>query len=195
MAKIPRQVSRQVIPSGRVAGAIIPSGIADTGQGIEAQGLADLGGAIADTGGVIAELALRDRKANDLKQASVDAIDRQNSRLAIEEWKNQNPLDQHTAENFSKVWDQKKVDKSLQMTVYALAATDPGIYAKKPEEVVLSFYFLQTGEKKSTKRTAKQLEQSKKEILAKAREIEKSDFPPKPSKLCDFCDYRLICEA
>ena len=106
MAKIPRQVSRQVIPSGRVAGAIIPSGIADTGQGIEAQGLADLGGAIADTGGVIAELALRDRKANDLKQASVDAIDRQNSRLAIEEWKNQNPLDQHTAENFSKVWDQ-----------------------------------------------------------------------------------------
>ena len=94
-----------------------------------------------------------------------------------------------------RVWDQKEVDKSLQMTVYALAACDPGIYAKKPEEVVLSFYFLETGEKKSTKRTSQQLEKGKKEILEKAKEIEKSDFPPTPSKLCDFCDYRLICEA
>lgn len=105
MADIPTRV-RQVAPSGRVAGAVIPFDIADTGQGIEAQGLGDLGRAISGTGRVIAELVLRDRKANDLKQASVDATDRQNSRLAVEEWKNENPLNQHTAENFATVWDQ-----------------------------------------------------------------------------------------
>ncbi len=49
MAKIPTRVS-QVIPSGRVAGAVIPFDIADTGQGIEAQGLAGLGRGVGDLG-------------------------------------------------------------------------------------------------------------------------------------------------
>jgi DNA helicase-2/ATP-dependent DNA helicase PcrA len=94
-----------------------------------------------------------------------------------------------------KVMDQKKIDKSLQMTVYALAATDKGIYGKKPGEVVLTFYFLDTGEKKPTKRTAEQLEQAKKELIDKAKEIEKSDFKPTPNHMCEFCDFKLLCEA
>ena len=94
-----------------------------------------------------------------------------------------------------KVMEQKEVDKSLQMTVYALAATDKGIYGKKPEKVVLTFYFLDAGEKKSTKRTTEQLAQAKKEILNKAQEVAASSFEPTPSKLCDFCEYKLICEA
>jgi len=94
-----------------------------------------------------------------------------------------------------KTMEQKEVDKSLQMTVYALAATDKGIFNKKPEEVVLTFYFLDAGEKKSTKRTTEQLAQAKKEILNKAQEVAVSSFEPTPSKLCDFCEYKLICEA
>ena len=94
-----------------------------------------------------------------------------------------------------KVMEQKEVDKSLQMTVYALAATDKGIYGKKPEEVVLTFYFLDAGEKKSTKRTTEQLAQAKKEILEKAKEIQISSFEPKPSSLCDFCEYKLLCDT
>jgi len=87
------------------------------------------------------------------------------------------------------------LDKSLQMTVYALAATDKGVYGKKPEDAVLTFYFLDIAQKKSTKRTAQQLEQAKKELLEKAKEIEKSSFEPTPSNMCDFCEYKLICEA
>ena len=94
-----------------------------------------------------------------------------------------------------KVWEQKKIDESLQMTVYALAAIDKGIYNKKPEEVILSFYFLKAGEKKSTRRNKKQLEEAKKELLAKAKEIEKSPFDPRPSQMCEFCEYQLLCEA
>ncbi len=91
--------------------------------------------------------------------------------------------------------EQKEVDKSLQMTVYALAAQDKGIYNKNPREVTLTFYFLDSGKKISTKRTSKQLQEVRKEIIKKAQEIAKSDFEPKPSPLCDFCDYKLICEA
>jgi len=94
-----------------------------------------------------------------------------------------------------KAWEQKEIDESLQMTVYALAATDLGIYGKKPEQVILSFYFLETGEKKSTKRTSQQLSLAKEALIKKAKEIEKSTFEPKPSSLCDFCEYRLLCEA
>jgi len=94
-----------------------------------------------------------------------------------------------------RTWEQKELDKSLQMTVYALAANDKGIYDKKPEDLILTFYFLDSGQKKSTQRTKEQLEQAKKEIEEKAKEIQLSLFEPKPGNLCDFCEYKLICEA
>ena len=94
-----------------------------------------------------------------------------------------------------KTWEQKEVDKSLQMTVYALAASDKGIYNQKPENLVLTFYFLDSGKKISTQRTKEQLETAKKEIQQKAKEIQMSLFEPKPGSLCDFCEYKLLCEA
>ena len=94
-----------------------------------------------------------------------------------------------------KTWEQKELDSSLQMTVYALAASDKGIYDKKPEDLILTFYFLDSGQKKSTQRTKEQLEEAKKEIQNKAKEIQQSLFEPKPGNLCDFCEYKLICEA
>jgi len=94
-----------------------------------------------------------------------------------------------------KVPSEEKIDKNLQMTIYALAAQDEGIYGKNPEEVILSFYFLDTQEKISLQRTRQQLEEAKKTLLLKKKEIESSDFSPKPSNLCDFCEFRLLCEA
>ena len=94
-----------------------------------------------------------------------------------------------------KVLDQKEVDKSLQMTAYALAVTDPGIYGKKPEEIILSFYFLETGEKKSTKRTKEQLEKAKADFVKKAKEVEKSSFEAKSGPWCDFCEFKLLCDS
>jgi len=113
----------------------------------------------------------------------IDRVDEWRGKLEIIDYKT------------GKTLDQKNVDKSLQMTVYALAATDKGIHGKKPEAVTLSFYFLDSGQKKSTKRTAKQLKEAKKELIEKAKEIEKSEFEPIPGIWCDFCDYRLLCEA
>jgi DNA helicase-2/ATP-dependent DNA helicase PcrA len=94
-----------------------------------------------------------------------------------------------------KTMEQKEADKSLQMTVYALAAADKGIFNRKPEDLILTFYFLDSGKKISTHRTVEQLTQAKKDILEKAKEIMASSFEPKPGNLCDFCEYRLLCEA
>ncbi|MBI4999500.1 ATP-dependent helicase, partial [Candidatus Gottesmanbacteria bacterium] len=120
----------------------------------------------------------------DLKiKGKIDRVDEKEGKLEIIDYKT------------GRVLDQKDVDKSLQMTIYALAATDKGLYGKKPEEVVLTFYFLDTIEAKSTKRTAGELEKAKKDLLEKAKEIEKSSFEPTPGVWCDFCDFKLICEA
>ncbi len=113
----------------------------------------------------------------------IDRIDETKSGMEIIDYKT------------GKVMDQKTLDKSLQMSVYALAATDPGVLKQNPEDVILSFYFLDKGEKKSTQRTKEQLLKAKKEIIEKAKEIEKSQFEPRPGVWCDFCEYRLICEA
>jgi len=113
----------------------------------------------------------------------IDRVDEKKGELEIIDYKT------------GKVMEQKNIDQSLQMTVYALAAADKGIYGKKPEKVVLTFYFLDTGEKKSTKRTTGQLEEAKKELVEKAKEVEESGFEPKPSNMCEFCDFKLLCEA
>jgi DNA helicase-2/ATP-dependent DNA helicase PcrA len=90
---------------------------------------------------------------------------------------------------------EKEIEENLQMTVYALAATDKGLYNKKPEEVTLSFYFLGTQEKISSTRTGKQLNEARKKLIEKAEEIARSSFKPKVGPWCDFCDFKLICEA
>ncbi len=89
----------------------------------------------------------------------------------------------------------KDPGKDLQLTVYALAATDVGIYHKKPDDVIVSFYFFENQQKVTATRTKEQLEEAKQIIAQKADEIARSDFKPTPGKHCDFCEFRLICEA
>jgi DNA helicase II / ATP-dependent DNA helicase PcrA len=82
-----------------------------------------------------------------------------------------------------------------QLSVYALAATDVGMYDRNPKDVVVSFYYFDTQEKISATRNQDEIEQTKADILKVAGDIEKSDFKPTPGRHCDFCDFRLICEA
>jgi len=89
----------------------------------------------------------------------------------------------------------KKIEEDFQLTIYALAATDKGLYGKSPEDVRVSFYFFEGQEKISGTRKKKQLEEAKEEILTAADHIERSNFLPTPGKHCDFCEFRLICEA
>jgi DNA helicase-2/ATP-dependent DNA helicase PcrA len=93
---------------------------------------------------------------------------------------------------------QKDVDKNLQLSFYALAATKiPGEpFAKLPEKVKLSLYYLDEQEKISTTRTAKQLEEAVKDIFKVREEIEKSDFKCSGHMFCQMgCEYSLFCKS
>jgi RecB family exonuclease len=93
---------------------------------------------------------------------------------------------------------QKEVDKNLQLSFYALAATKipTAPFAKPPEKVKLSLYYLDEQEKISTTRTAKQLEEAVKEIFKVRDEIEKSDFKCSGHMFCQTgCEFSLFCKS
>jgi DNA helicase II / ATP-dependent DNA helicase PcrA len=90
---------------------------------------------------------------------------------------------------------QRDVDNNLQLSMYALAATeipDPP-FGKKSEDITLTLYYFETHEKISTHRSAKQLEAEKENIWKIVDEIETSDFHCSGNKLCEKCEYNLFC--
>ena len=89
------------------------------------------------------------------------------------------------------VLSQKEIDLDLQMTIYALAATE---VLKRPiEKAKLTFYFFDNQTKISTVRTKKRLEDAKKELLVIRDEIQKSDFACSGGVLCENCEYKMLC--
>lgn len=88
---------------------------------------------------------------------------------------------------------QKRLDLDLQMTIYALAATNPGILGKKTEQVRLSFYFFDTATKISTLRTQDQLAKASEELLKIRDEIESSDFTCSRGIICQNCEFKMLC--
>ncbi|HKB88170.1 MAG TPA: ATP-dependent DNA helicase [Patescibacteria group bacterium] len=93
---------------------------------------------------------------------------------------------------------QREVDKNLQLSFYALAATkiQDFPFGKKPEQIKLSLYYLDSQEKISTTRTAKQLDEAIKEIFKVREEIEKSDFKCSNHIFCQMgCEFSLFCKT
>jgi DNA helicase-2/ATP-dependent DNA helicase PcrA len=101
-------------------------------------------------------------------------------------------IDYKTGKNIP---NEASLAKDMQLTIYALAALEvkDKLLNKKPENVILSFYFLEEGKKISTMRTSRQLEEAKETIFAKAKEIAESDFICSKNKLCFNCEYKMIC--
>jgi DNA helicase-2/ATP-dependent DNA helicase PcrA len=98
----------------------------------------------------------------------------------------------------AKVPSQRDVDKNLQLSFYALAATKiPTVpFGKIPDKVKLSLYYLDEQEKISTVRTVKQLEKAVEEILKVRDEIEKSDFKCSNHMFCQSgCEFSLFCKS
>ncbi len=86
---------------------------------------------------------------------------------------------------------QKDADKSLQLSVYALAARDQ----MHLNPTRLTFYSLTNNEPVRTVRTGKELDAVLGEVREVAAQIRQQSFPPRPGFACKYCDYELICPA
>ncbi len=94
-----------------------------------------------------------------------------------------------------KLPDKKDIDKNLQMAIYAIASTDKGLYDKKLNNILLTLYYLQENKKISVLKNDEDITKAKEEILNITKEINESKFLPKKSIKCDFCPYKINCEA
>ncbi|MBI2074429.1 MAG: ATP-dependent helicase [Candidatus Levybacteria bacterium] len=103
-------------------------------------------------------------------------------------------IDYKTSDNIP---DEKEVAKNLQLTIYALAATQiqDKIFNKKPEEILLTLHFLSNDKKLTTTRTKEQLKQVKEYIMQKVQEISTSDFACSKSTFCHECEYKMLCST
>lgn len=86
---------------------------------------------------------------------------------------------------------QKEADKSLQLSVYALAARRQ----LKLDPVRLTLYYLTNNEAVSTLRTAKELDGALEQIREVAAKIRGMLFDPAPGFACKWCDFVPICPA
>lgn len=89
----------------------------------------------------------------------------------------------------------KDARDDFQLTVYVLAVVDKSMYNVPAENVKASFYFLEDNNKVSVKRTEEELKQAKERIIETWKNISVSKFTPKIGTQCEFCEFRLICDA
>ena len=85
--------------------------------------------------------------------------------------------------------DQKYVDADEQVAFYSIGAKEALGYEPKK----LSMYFLESGEKITTTRTSKQLEEQKEKAVKVVGDIKKGKFEASPGMHCNWCAYREIC--
>lgn len=90
---------------------------------------------------------------------------------------------------------QQDIDNNLQLSLYCLGLLDrwPQFAQQGLENIKLTFYFLKHEETLTTKRTKEQLDSVQEQIWDRLAEIEKGEFKPMPSALCDWCGYKRIC--
>ena len=95
--------------------------------------------------------------------------------------------------------DNPKADEShrLQLAIYALAATriKDKIINRKPEEIILTLYFLESNTKKSMTFTGDDLSKLEDSLVEKIAEIEKSDFECSGNIICKNCEFKMLCST
>ncbi|MGA8491900.1 MAG: UvrD-helicase domain-containing protein [Terriglobales bacterium] len=86
---------------------------------------------------------------------------------------------------------QEDADRSLQLSIYALAAREKWGY--RADQIV--FHNLEDNSAVATRRTESQLQECRHEVEEVARKIAAEEFSAKPGFYCGFCAYRSLCPA
>jgi len=90
--------------------------------------------------------------------------------------------------------EDKEIKNKMQLIIYTLTAVNPGLYKKNLKDVILSFFYLNSGEKISFSKTKKELQETTGQIIDIVSQIKSSNFNPSPGRHCDFCQYKMICD-
>ena len=79
-----------------------------------------------------------------------------------------------------------------QLIIYQMAIEEPRLFNRKVEKLI--YYYLEDGKTQEFVGTQKDKQKLEKSLLERIEKIKNSDFPPKPSQLCKYCDFNKICD-
>ncbi|MDP2947302.1 MAG: PD-(D/E)XK nuclease family protein [Nanoarchaeota archaeon] len=114
----------------------------------------------------------------------IDRIDKTNEGIEIVDYKTSKRLP-----------SQEDINNSAQMSLYCLGVINrwPEFAKQGIEKIKLTLYYLKHQESITTHRTKQQLDHIQDQVWSQLKQIEKSEFQPMPSALCDWCGYKRIC--
>ena len=84
---------------------------------------------------------------------------------------------------------QARIDQDLQLSIYHMAARE--IWGIEPERLTL--YYLLPGQRMTTVRTRRDVDELRRRIGVVAERIEAGMFEPRQNPLCDWCAYQPLC--
>jgi len=85
------------------------------------------------------------------------------------------------------------LEKKQQLYLYQLAAQSlPQVFDKPVHQ--LTFYYLETGKRISFLGKEDDLKKVEENAINTIEKIKKGDFPPRPNRMCKFCDFYNICQ-
>jgi putative RecB family exonuclease len=102
-------------------------------------------------------------------------------------------LEIHDYKTARRTPSQRVLDEDRQLALYEL-----GVRERHPDarEVRLVWHYLQSGELRSSTRTPERLDQLRGETIELIDRIEReTDYAPRPSALCAWCEYSDVCPA
>jgi len=104
-----------------------------------------------------------------------------------------NEIEIHDYKTSASAAARDKIENGRQLALYSLAMKD--IFGKD-KKVSMVWHFLAHDMKVCLSRTNEQLEQLRKDVIDLINEIEATrHFPANKTRLCDWCEYRNICES
>ena len=79
-----------------------------------------------------------------------------------------------------------------QLVIYQMAIEDPKLFNQKVEKLI--YYYVEEGKTQEFVASDKDKEKLQDSLIERIKNIEDSNFPPRPSQLCKFCDFNKICD-
>ncbi len=104
-----------------------------------------------------------------------------------------NEIEIHDYKTSNSMWSREKLETNRQLALYSLAIKEA---FGKDKNVCMVWHFLAHDMKVCLRKTNEELEKLRKSVTELIDEIEETqNFPATKSRLCDWCQYRNICEA
>lgn len=98
----------------------------------------------------------------------------------------------HDYKTSSSIPEKKYIEKDRQLPLYSIAVKNE--FGKKP--VHLIWHYLAFNKSIKIQKTDDELEKLQNDILFQIKNIENTNFfPAKPSRLCEWCEFKSICPA